>query len=78
MNVKQATYWEAQEQRWHNQYLEAEKMIDHLEMKVDEQKTRMKFLEDTLLEIFKENNKSNRFNDAIDGIIFAALGGGHV
>ena len=78
MNMKQAHYWEAQEQRWHNQYLEAEKMIDHLEMKVDEQKTRMKFLEDTLLEISKENNRCPRFNDAIDGIILAAMGGGHV
>lgn len=31
MNVKQAHYWQAQEQRWYEQYLEAEKMIDHLE-----------------------------------------------
>ena len=31
MNVKQDHYWQAQEQRWYEQYLEAEKLIDHLE-----------------------------------------------
>jgi hypothetical protein len=35
-------------------------------------------LEDTLLEISKENNRCARFNDVIDGIILAAMGGGHV
>ena len=29
--MKRAHYWEAQEQRWYNQYLEAEKTLDEME-----------------------------------------------
>jgi hypothetical protein len=29
--MKQAHYWEAQEQRWYNQYLEAEKALNEME-----------------------------------------------
>ena len=34
MNMKQAHYWQMQEDRWHQQYLEAQKTIDELESKV--------------------------------------------
>jgi hypothetical protein len=29
--MKRAHYWEAQEQRWYNQYLETEKTLDEME-----------------------------------------------
>jgi hypothetical protein len=29
--MKMAHYWEQQEQRWHDQYLDAEKMINEME-----------------------------------------------
>ena len=29
--MKQAHYWEAQEQRWYNQYLASEKLLDEME-----------------------------------------------
>ena len=29
--MKMAHYWEQQEQRWHDQYLKAEKIIDEME-----------------------------------------------
>jgi hypothetical protein len=34
--MKQAHYWEAQEQRWYNQYLEAEKTLDAMERAISE------------------------------------------
>ena len=34
--MKQAHYWEAQEQRWYNQYLEAEKTLDEMERAISE------------------------------------------
>ena len=71
MNMKQATYWEAQENRWHQQYLEAEKTINKLE-------TIIWALETTLREISKINNKRDRYSDEIDGIISKALEGVHV
>jgi hypothetical protein len=30
-NMKQAHYWEAQEQRWYNQYLNSEKLLSEVE-----------------------------------------------
>jgi|GEM_PF-4675635 len=78
MNMKQAHYWETQENRWHQQYLEAEKLIDNLEGKVWEQTSRIEFLEGALREIAKVNNKRDRFSDHIDGIVIAALGENNV
>ncbi|CAB4156379.1 hypothetical protein UFOVP1417_32 [uncultured Caudovirales phage] len=78
MNMKMAAYWEAQENRWHEQYLNAEKMIDQLETKIWDQASRIEFLEGALREIAKVNNKRDRFSDQIDGIIIAALGEGNV
>jgi predicted RNase H-like nuclease (RuvC/YqgF family) len=69
-----AQYWEAQENRWHDKYVEAEGLIDQLENKIWEQASRIEFLEGALREIAKVNNKRDRFSDQIDGIIIAALG----
>ena len=51
MNMKQAAYWEAQENRWHEKYLEAEGLIDRLETKVWEQASRIETLEAALLQM---------------------------
>lgn len=72
--MKMAAYWEAQENRWHERYIEAEKLIDQLEAKAWNQASRIDFLEGALREIAKVNNKRDRFSDQIDGIIIAALG----
>ena len=34
--MKQAHYWEAQEQRWYQQYLEAEKTLNEMERAIAE------------------------------------------
>ena len=34
--MKQAHYWEAQEQRWYQQYLEAEKTLNEMERAITE------------------------------------------
>jgi len=65
---KQAHYWQIQEDRWHQQYLEAEKTIDQLD-------TRVWALQAALQEISKINNKRDRYSDEIDGIISKALEG---
>ena len=72
--MKMAHYWQMQENRWHDQYMIAEKSIDQLETKVWNQASRIEFLEGALREIAKVNNKRDRFSDQIDGIIIAALG----
>jgi len=76
--MKMAQYWESQEQRWHEKYLEAEQMIDQLESKVWNQASRIDTLEAALRKISEINNKRDRFSDQIDGIIIAALGEGNV
>jgi NAD-dependent DNA ligase len=72
--MKMAQYFAAQEQRWHEKYIEAEKLVDQLEAKVWNQASRIDFLEGALREITKVNNKRDRFSDQIDGIVIAALG----
>ena len=74
MNMKMAAYWEAQENRWHERYIEAEKLIDQLESKVWNQASRIDTFEVSLRKISEINNKRDRFSDQIDGIIIAALG----
>ena len=71
MNMKQATYWEAQENRWHEKYMESEKLIDQLESKIW-------VFEEALRKISKINNKRDRFSDQIDGIVINALGESNV
>jgi len=34
--MKQAHYWEAQEQRWYNQWVESEKTLDEMERAISE------------------------------------------
>lgn len=34
--MKRAHYWEAQEQRWYNQYLESERALDQMERAISE------------------------------------------
>ena len=68
---KQAHYWAAQEDRWHQQYLAAQKTIDELE-------SRVWALETAMQKISKINNKGDRYSDEIDGIISKALEGVHV
>ncbi len=72
--MKMAQYFAAQEQRWHEKYIEAEKLVDHLEAKVWNQASRIDLLEGALRQIAKVNNKRDRFSDQIDGIVIAALG----
>ena len=74
MNMKMAAYWEAQENRWHERYIEAEKLIDQLESKVWNQARRIDTLEASLRKISKINNKRDRFNAEIDWVVVAALG----
>jgi len=68
MNMKQATYWEAQERRWHEKYIELEEMTDKLETKIWE-------LENALRNVSEINNKRDRFSSEIDAVIVKALGG---
>jgi len=72
--MKMAQYWESQEQRWHEKYLEAEQMIDQLESKVWNQASRVDTLEAALRKISEINNKRDRFSSEIDGVVVAALG----
>lgn len=74
MNMKQVTYWEAQENRWHEKYMEAEKLIDQLEVKIWEKSSKIEFLQDALREVAKFNSKRDRFSNQIDGIVINALG----
>jgi len=76
--MRMAQYWEAQENRWHDKYVEAEGRVDQLENKIWEQASRIEFLEGALREITKVNNKRDRYSDQIDGIIIAALGENNV
>jgi predicted RNase H-like nuclease (RuvC/YqgF family) len=46
--MKMAQYWEAQENRWHDKYVEAEGRVDQLETKVWEQASRIETLEAAL------------------------------
>ena len=49
--MKQVAYWEAQENRWHEKYLEAEGRVDQLENKIWEQASRIETLEAALHQI---------------------------
>jgi len=76
--MKMAQYWEAQENRWHDKYVEAEQRVDQLENKIWEQASRIEFLEGALRQIVKVNNKRDRYSSEIDGIVIAALGENNV
>jgi hypothetical protein len=72
--MKMAQYWEAQENRWHDKYVEAEGLLDQLEVKIWDQSFRIAFLEGALREITKVNNKRDRFSAEIDWVVTEALG----
>lgn len=57
--MKMAQYWESQEQRWHEKYLEAEQMIDQLESKVWNQASRIDTLEGALREIAEKDPRTS-------------------
>jgi len=76
--MRMAQYWEAQENRWHDKYVEAEGRVDQLENKIWEQASRIEFLEGALRQIVKVNNKRDRYSSEIDGIVIAALGENNV
>jgi hypothetical protein len=73
--MKMAAYWEAQENRWHERYIEAEKLIDQLESKVWNQASRIYTLEVSLRKISEINNKRDRFSSEIDWVVTQELGG---
>lgn len=73
MNMKQAHYWQAQEDRWHQQYLAAEKLLDQLEVKIWEQSSEVENLKGALRKICKINNQRDRFSSEIDDILVEAL-----
>lgn len=72
--MKMAAYWEAQENRWHERYIEAEKLIDQLESKVWNQASRIDTLEASLRKISEINNKRDRFSAEIDWVVTQELG----
>jgi len=72
--MKMAQYWEAQENRWHDKYIEAEGLIDQLEVKIWEQASENELLKAVLRSIAHINNKRDRFSDQIDQIIIGILG----
>jgi NAD-dependent DNA ligase len=73
MNMKQAHYWQMQEDRWHQQYLAAEKLLDQLEVKIWEQSSEVENLKGALRKICEINNKRDRFSSEIDDIVVEAL-----
>jgi hypothetical protein len=59
MGMNQASYWEAQENRWHDKYVEAEKYIDRLETKIWNQASRLDRYEAALKEIAKRDPRTS-------------------
>jgi predicted RNase H-like nuclease (RuvC/YqgF family) len=76
--MKMAQYWEAQENRWHDKYIEAEGLIDQLENKIWEQASEVELLKAALRSITKINNKRDRYSSEIDAIVIAILGDDNV
>jgi NAD-dependent DNA ligase len=70
---KQAHYWQMQEDRWHQQYLAAEKLLDQLEVKIWEKSSRIETLEAALRKVSTINNQRDRFSSEIDGVVVEAL-----
>ena len=73
MMIKQAHYWQMQEDRWHDQYLAAENTIDELETKAWNQSSRIETLEAALRKVSTINNQRDRFSSEIDGVVVEAL-----
>lgn len=76
--MKMAQYWEAQENRWHDKYVEAEGRVDQLESKVWEQASEIETLKGALQKIAEINNRRDRYSSEIDAVIIKAIGGQNV
>ena len=76
--MKMAQYWEAQENRWHDKYVEAEGLLDQLEVKIWNQASEIETLKGALQKIADVNNRRDRYSSEIDEIIIAALGDNNV
>ena len=76
--MKMAQYWEAQENRWHDKYVEAEGLLDQLEVKIWNQASEIETLKGALQKIADVNNRRDRYSSEIDEIIIAALGENNV
>lgn len=76
--MKMAQYWEAQENRWHDKYVEAEGRVDQLESKVWEQASEIETLKGALQKIAEINNRRDRYSSEIDAVIIKAMGGQNV
>jgi hypothetical protein len=71
--MKMAQYWEAQENRWHDKYVEAEGLLDQLEVKIWGQASEIETLKGALQKIADVNNRRDRYSSEIDEIIMAIL-----
>ncbi len=76
--MKMAQYWEAQENRWHDKYVEAEGRVDQLESKVWEQASEIETLKGALQKIAEINNRRDRYSSEIDEIIIKMMGENNV
>ena len=76
--MKMAQYWETQENRWHDKYVEAEGLLDQLEVKIWNQASGIETLKGALQKIADVNNGRDRYSSEIDEIIIAALGENNV
>lgn len=76
--MKMAQYWEAQENRWHDKYVEAEGRVDQLENKVWQQASEIETLKGALQKIAEVNNRRDRYSSEIDEIIIKMMGENNV
>jgi len=59
--MKMAHYWEQQEQRWHSQYLQAEKTIDEME-------TALRRLEDLAFKHIEDATVRDQVSKIVDAV----------
>ena len=59
--MKMAHYWEQQEQRWHDQYIQAEKIIDEME-------TALRRLEDLAFKHIQDAAVRDQISKIVDGV----------
>jgi hypothetical protein len=59
--MKMAHYWEQQEQRWHQQYLQAEKTIDEME-------TALRKIEDIAFKHIDDAAVRDEVSKIVDGV----------
>ena len=59
--MKMAHYWEQQEQRWHEQYLQAEKIIDEMESAIRQ-------IEDLAFKHIQDAAVRDQISKIVDGV----------